>query len=127
MNILYRKDVTMKLIHNEEYRGFKLYISGRYIDDYYDWNKGRTNAVRLYYEIEDCKGNELKIHDWQYTTVAKEQSSRFLFWEFNSKINFEQQVKNEIEEVISFIKSTIDGKLYEEEMTKGLLDSLKNL
>lgn len=115
----------MKTLHNEIYKGFIINICGRYIKDYYDWDEGITNAVRLYYNVTTPDGDNFEIDDYQYYTVAQKKPTRFLFWTFKPKLTFEEQVKEDLNYVIEIIKNDIDKKLYEEEMTRGLLESLR--
>lgn len=117
----------MKQIHNEIYKGNEIIIHAKYMEKYYDWNEHWTNAVRMDYVVFSPDGKPVSIENYQYTIVPKKKPYNILFWKVKPKITFEEDVKEELNCLIEFIKNAIDRKIREKEMTEGLLDSLKGL
>jgi hypothetical protein len=119
-------DLSIKLIHSEEYKGFTISISAKYKKDYYSF-KGRTEAVYLYYTVRNADYEEIEIDDSHVEIVAKQQPHRLLFWKIKPRLTFKQQVEGELTDLIYYLKREIDRRLHEQEVTEGLLDSLDNL
>jgi hypothetical protein len=117
----------MKLLHSERYKGFDIEIYAKYIEEYYDWNEHWTNAVRLEYTVFSKEGHPVYIERFQHTVVPKKKPWKLLFWKIKPKTTFEDDVKEELNDTIEFIKKKIDIKFHEKEMTDGLLDSLKGV
>jgi hypothetical protein len=116
----------MKLIHEEIYEGYSIKINARYLVDYYDWDEGYTNAVRLYYYVRTPLNSDMYIDGFEYRTIGEKKPYKILFWKVYPKTTFEEDVRNRLNELIEYIKSKIEKRLLEKKMTDGLLDSLKS-
>ncbi|MCP1159300.1 hypothetical protein [Bacillus infantis] len=115
----------MKLLHEEVYKDYTIKIEGKYIKDYYDYYEKETDAVKLEYRVLTPERNQLIIdYDFQYEYVAKKKPIRILFWAIKPRQTFREQVEDGIEDIVYFCKKRIDKKLFELEMTEGLMDSL---
>jgi hypothetical protein len=115
----------MKLLHEENYKGFIINIHGRYIEDYYDWTEKDTHAVKLEYLTTTVDNKNFYINGFQYKYVVEKKPYKFLFRTFYPKTTFEEDVREEINYLTEYIKDKIDVYLYEQEMTNGLLESLR--
>lgn len=114
-----------KQIHSEMYKGYEILINAKFESKNYDWRQNKeTDSVTFYYHVFDGDGQSIYIEYSQIETVYKEQPSRFLFWTFNPKHSFKEKTEKELEYLITYIKNVIDRKIYDREMTEGLLDSL---
>lgn len=113
------------MVYDEEYKSYRVVIHSKFIKDYYDFYEKLTNAVRLDYEVYDPTGNFLELERYQFTVIPQQKAKRFLFWEFQPKTTFKEDVEDELKALIEFIKGKIDKRLFEKEVTEGLMDSLK--
>ena len=114
-----------KVLYDEKYRGYSITIDGKYKSNDYCWEHGDTESVMLSYSVFDTMGMPVYIERFQWEMVYKQKPKRFLFWIIKPKLTFEEQVKEELDYAIQYIHNTIDRKIHDQEITDGLIESLR--
>lgn len=115
----------MKVVYDEIYKDYQIIIESKFMKDHYIWGEGYTNVVRLDYSVFNPIGEPLHIESYQFEMVPQPKVKKFLFWKIKPKLTFKEEVEEWVSDLVLFLQQRIDKELFENEVTDGLMDSLK--
>lgn len=124
-----------KILHSEFYKGYTLLIKGEYRSNVLvrrGMGYVENDVVYLYYKrfvgnIDVNSNNFVDVPNINVVTVQKPLIEKSFFKKNNNQKSFEELVSEKFQLIIGTMRNKIDLEIRDQEVTDGLLDSLKGI